>query len=99
MSSFWGFVDRDSAADGFRRAFRVSDASSMRISIDRGLTTQRWLSRLLVFFLVLSPGIDAQQTTPPQTKPMAPLPIVQNLKVLPLAGNDGSNVLDSHTVA
>src|SRR5712691_11417862 len=71
----------------------------MRISIDRGLTTQRWLSLFLVFFLVLPPGVYGQQTTPPQTKPMAPLPIVQDLKVLPLAGPDGLNDLERHTVA
>src|SRR5258707_11754874 len=71
----------------------------MRISTDRSLPRWQWLPQILVFFLVLPPRVYGQQATPPQTKPMAPLPIVQDLRVLPLAGNDGLNDLERHTVA
>src|SRR5258708_22622113 len=77
----------------------MRDASTMKILIDRGLPTWRGLPQILVFFLVLPPRAYGQQPAPPPAKRMAPLPIVQNLKVLPLAGNDGLNDLERHTVA
>jgi hypothetical protein len=40
-----------------------------------------------------------QEAAAPQAKPMAPLPIVQDLKVLALVGNDGLNDLERHTVS
>ncbi len=71
----------------------------MKIPINRGLARWRWLPQVLVFFLVLPPRVYGQQPTPPQAKPMASLPMVQNLKVVPLAGDDGLNDLERHTVA
>jgi len=71
----------------------------MKISVDRGFCTTLWIPHVLMFLLVLPPGVHGQQATPPQTKPMAPLPMVQNLKVLALAGNDGLNDLERRTVA
>jgi hypothetical protein len=74
----------------------------MRISTTRGLPA-RWLPEILVFFLALPPNIYGQQAAPApppaQTKPMAPLPIVQNLKVVALAGKDEMNDLERHVMA
>lgn len=71
----------------------------MNVSANRGLARLRCLPQVLIFLLVVPPGGYGQQATPPTVKPMAPLPIVQNLKVLALAGNDGLNDLERHTVA
>ncbi len=63
----------------------------------------RWLSPVLSVLLALPPVALAQQPPSPgppaQAKPAAPLPIVQNLKVVPLAGNGESNDLERKVMA
>jgi hypothetical protein len=70
----------------------------MEIPVNRGLATRRWLPQVLVLFLALPPGAYAQQTAA-QAKPMAPLPVVQNLKLIVLAGKDEMNDLERHVMA
>ena len=68
--------------------------------MNRGLARPRWLLQALIFLLSLAPGAYAQQPpAPAPTKPMAQLPVVQNLKVLPLAGKDEMNDLERHVMA
>jgi hypothetical protein len=68
--------------------------------ITRGLRSSPWLSWAVVALLALPPNLGAQQTpAPQQTKPMAPLPTVQNLKVVPLAGNREMNDLERKIMA
>jgi len=61
----------------------------------------------LAFLLAFSPAVYGQQPTPPpaqprppaQIQPMAPLPVVQNLRVLALAGDGEMNDLERHIMA
>jgi hypothetical protein len=58
----------------------------------------RWLPQLLIALLALPPGAGAQQP-PAQSKPEAPAPTVQSLRVIALAGNGEFNDLASHVMA
>ena len=58
----------------------------------------RWLPHVLIFLLAVPPGAHGQQAQP-QVKPMAQLPVVQNLKVIALAGKDEMNDLERHVMA
>jgi hypothetical protein len=67
---------------------------------------EAWLCKALAILLALPPSIGAQapatspQANPPaQTAPMAPLPTVQDLKVVALAGNDEMNDLERRVMA
>jgi hypothetical protein len=73
----------------------------MKSAITQGLERQLWLGPLLAAIVVLSPtSVYAQQTaTPDQAKPIAPLPTIQNLKVVALAGKGGMNDLDHRVMA
>jgi hypothetical protein len=54
----------------------------------------------LLLLLILPSWIAAQQApTPASAKPMAPLPTVQNLKIIPLAGAGEMNDLERRTMA
>jgi hypothetical protein len=53
----------------------------------------RWLSPFLAVLLALPQNASAQQPVAPQQQPI-PLPTVQTLKVLPLAGNGATNDLE-----
>jgi hypothetical protein len=81
--------------------------------IERCSPARRWLPQVLVFFLVIPPSAYSQQAAPQQatpqaapqpatplpTQPMAPLPTVQNLKVITLAGKGEMNDLERHVMA
>jgi hypothetical protein len=72
----------------------------MNISQNQGLAGRRSLPQALIFLLALAPGVYAQQPPAPGVaKPMARLPVVQNLKVIPLAGKDEMNDLERHVMA
>jgi hypothetical protein len=72
----------------------------MNFFVNRGLARQRWLPQALVCLLALPPQIFGQQApTPPPAKPMAQLPVVQNLKLIALAGKDEMNDLERHVAA
>ena len=91
----------------------------MHLSVNRSMSTQRWLPQVLAAILLVMPAYaDAQapavpqnppassQPAPPQTapanvpaKPMAPLPIIKNLKILVLAGNGEMNDLERKVMA
>jgi hypothetical protein len=59
-----------------------------------------WLSGVVIVLLAVPPNMAGQQAAPPQqTQPMAPLPTVQSLKVIPLAGNGEMNDLERHVMA
>jgi len=73
-----------------------------------------WLIPALVALLTLPPGLLAQQPAPPAAapapqapppqapetiKPMSPLPMVQDLRVIPLAGNNEKNDLERKIMA
>jgi hypothetical protein len=67
-----------------------------------GLRVKRYLSALVAVLLVMPVGVGAQQPPPPgpvETKPPAPLPMVQNLKVVALAGNGETNDLERKVMA
>lgn len=64
----------------------------MIFSSNEGLRT-RWLPPFLAVLLAFPPHLAAQQPTPLQQQPI-PLPAVQTLKVLPLAGNGATNDLE-----
>jgi hypothetical protein len=70
----------------------------MEILVNRGLAVWRWLPHALIFLLAVPSGAHGQQAQP-QVKPMAQLPIVQNLKVVALAGKDEMNDLERHVMA
>jgi hypothetical protein len=68
--------------------------------VNRGSAGRRWLPQALIFLLALPPSLCGQQApTAPPAKPMAQLPIVQNLKLIPLAGKDEMNDLERHVMA
>src|ERR1700680_1812652 len=72
----------------------------MEIQVNQGLAARRWLPHALIFLLAMPSGAFGQQAQPqPQGKPMAQLPIVQNLKVIVLAGKDEMNDLERHVMA
>jgi len=72
----------------------------MKSSLVQGSESRLWLPRILIFLLTLVPPAWGQQApAPSQTKPMAQLPIVQNLKVIPLAGKGEMNDLERHVMA
>jgi hypothetical protein len=59
-----------------------------------------WVSEVVVVLLAVPPNVCGQQDTPlQQTQPMAPLPTMQNLKVVPLAGNGEMNDLGRKAMA
>lgn len=63
-----------------------------------GKGLQSWLPQVLSVLLVLPPSLNAQQ--PADTaKPMAPLPTVQTLKVMVLAGDGEMNDLERKIMA
>jgi len=68
----------------------------------KGLRVQQRLSPLIAVLLTVPPGLGAQQPpspAPTQTQPVAPLPTVQNLKVVALAGNGEMNDLERKVMA
>src|SRR5437667_12448173 len=71
------------------------------IPIRKCSPADRWLPQILIFFLVFPPTIYGQQPPAPPTKtePMAPLPTVQNLKIVTLAGKGEMNDLERHVMA
>lgn len=85
----------------------------MQSPANRSLSAHRWLPQVLAILLAVGPvrvvgqtpaspqtTPNSPQTASPQsTAPMAPLPIVRNLKVTALAGNDEMNDLESHVMA
>jgi hypothetical protein len=75
----------------------------MKIRGSKGLQTWRWLPQVLSVILALSPNLGAQQSTGVEqsiaTKPMAPLPMMQSLKVIALAGNGEMNELNRKIMA
>ena len=64
----------------------------MKFPANGGLRA-RWLSPFLTVLLALPSNLAAQQPTAPEQQPI-PLPTVQTLKVLPLAGNGATNDLE-----
>lgn len=70
----------------------------MKSCVSKGLQTWHWLPQVLSVLLVLPPNVGAQQ--PGETaKPMAPLPVVQSLKVMALAGDGELNDLERKIMA
>jgi hypothetical protein len=70
----------------------------MKSCAGKGLRAWNWLPQVLSVLLVLPPNAGAQQ--PGETaKPMAPLPVVQSLKVMALAGNGEMNDLERKVMA
>jgi hypothetical protein len=67
---------------------------------NRGMVRQRWLSPLVAVLLVWPAEAAGQQppAAPPE-KPMAPLPMVQNLKLTALAGDGEMNNLERRVMA
>src|SRR5579863_10089112 len=69
-------------------------------SPNRGMAGQRWLSPLVAVLLAWPGGAAGQQPAPaPPVKPMAPLPTVQSLRVMALAGNGEMNDLERGVTA
>jgi len=63
---------------------------------------KRCLCPVIAVLLAVPTGAAAQQapvSAPAEAKPAPPLPMVQNLKVLPLAGNGESNDLERRVMA
>jgi hypothetical protein len=76
----------------------------MKAPISGGFRTQGWLPAFMVVLLALPLNILAQQPpvqqpTQPLTQQSEPLPVVENLKVIPLAGNHGMNDLERRVMA
>ena len=70
----------------------------MKSCFSKGLQTWHWLPQVLSVLLALPPNVGAQQ--PADTvKPMAPLPVVQSLKVMVLAGDGELNDLERKIMA
>jgi len=70
----------------------------MKFCVSKGLQTWHWLPQVLCVLLALPPNVGAQQ--PGETaKPMAPLPTVQTLKVMVLAGDGEMNDLERKIMA
>jgi hypothetical protein len=70
----------------------------MKLRVSIGLPTGRWLAQCMSIILALPPGLIAQQPPDPN-RPMAPLPTVQGLKVMALAGNGEQNDLERRIMA
>jgi len=71
-------------------------------ALRKGRRVRACLSTLIAVLLVMPVGAGAQQLPPPgpgETKPPAPLPMVQNLKVVALAGNGETNDLERKVMA
>jgi hypothetical protein len=59
-----------------------------------------WLLEVMIVLLAVPPNMTGQQAAPsPQTQPMAPLPTVRSLTVVPLAGNGEMNDLEGRVMA
>jgi hypothetical protein len=75
----------------------------MKIRDSKGLQTWRWLPQVLSVILALPPNLGAQQSPGVEqsvaTKPMAPLPMVQSLRLIALAGNGEMNDLERRVMA
>src|SRR5579863_1661380 len=75
--------------------------------IENRVPAGSWLPQALAVLLAVPPGLLAQQPAAPpppvqaptQIKPMSPLPIVQDLRVIALAGNDEKNDLERRIMA
>lgn len=70
----------------------------MKFCFSKGLQTWHWLPQVLSVLLALPPNVGAQQTGE-TAKPMAPLPVVQSLKVMALAGDGEMNDLERKIMA
>lgn len=70
----------------------------MKSCFSKGLQTWHWLPQVLSVLLALPPNVGAQQTGE-TAKPMAPLPVVQSLKVMALAGDGEMNDLERKIMA
>jgi hypothetical protein len=68
----------------------------MKLRVSTELPTGRWLAQCMSIILALPPGLIAQQSA---DKPMAPLPTVQSLKVMALAGGGEQNDLERRIMA
>jgi hypothetical protein len=64
--------------------------------LNYGRRTQRWLSQTLAVLLALPPTVGAQAQ---QTAPAAQPATVRSLKVIPLAGNQAMNDLESKVMS
>jgi hypothetical protein len=71
----------------------------VKLSVSSATEARRCLIPLLIVLLLLSPNASAQQPPSPATTPTASLPTVQNLKILPLAGNGEQNDLERRVMA
>ncbi len=65
----------------------------------KSLRTRHQLVQVLIALLALPPVVRAQPPAPPQLQPIAPLPTVQSLRVIPLAGNGETNDLKRRIMA
>jgi hypothetical protein len=70
----------------------------MKFCVSKGLQTWHWLPQVLSVLLALPPNAGAQQPAD-SVKPMAPLPVVQSLKVMVLAGEGELNDLERKVMA
>ena len=70
----------------------------MKSCFSKGLQTWHWLPQVLSVLLALPPNVGAQQPAD-SVKPMAPLPVVQSLKVMVLAGDGELNDLERKIMA
>ena len=70
----------------------------MKSCVSKGLQTRHWLPQVLSVLLALPPNVGAQQPAD-SIKPMAPLPTVQSLKVMALAGDGEMNDLERKIMA
>jgi hypothetical protein len=70
-------------------------------SLNRGTAGQRWLCPFVAALLAWPGGAAGQQptTTAPPATPMAPLPTVKSLRVVPLAGEGEMNDLERRVMA
>jgi hypothetical protein len=79
---------------------RINDPAIMEFSVNRSSAKRRWPTEALIFLLAFPPSVYGQQgPAPPLAKPMGQLPVVQNLKLIPLAGKDEMNALERHVMA
>ena len=63
------------------------------------LRKRHWLAQFAIVLLALPPAVRSQSPAPPQLQPIAPLPAVQSLRVIPLAGNGDTNDLERRVMA
>jgi hypothetical protein len=71
----------------------------MKRSTSGGSQVQRLLTTFLAVLVALPPSLLAQQPTVQQPPQPAELPAVENLKVIPLAGNNAMNDLERRVMA